>query len=1820
MIPISDELNESLSADSQLVRPNVKAWMSDLRSLDNLKVHSSNHTYEKQILDRNPQLYVKFDKTDYGSSKKVRECLINNLGTSAAIQVQLNNHGFSNGDEIAFSTDLARGLPTNVKSGELHYHNRYYVEVAFPSYFYIHTSRASAIAKTVGGRVLGGALTSSFYSTISSLIFGANTTFTTTTDHGYSDGDAIVFQTFGTMPTGVSQKDNDVFPVYYIQNSTSNTFNLNTSRFNAIAGLSTGLVEATDAGSGTFLVYPIHTGSTNFEGGHRMKDYGSQAFDIAIGTSDASTPIYDETATSYHDTFENHIEILEPNRLIDTFDKFSYSGFRYSTVTAGSPATFTTQFPVSAGTPIMLSDIQFLTGINDSTVYYAQDPSGTTIKLNTSYYNAINNSATGRISTSGSSETVGVYTLDTPSPGFFTKNGSFDATDSDMSYYSWTANDPKWTCFGNKLRYLDGVVNDNEYYVSTPINALDHFVDFKVDSGKGRNIYTRFIDEDNCVVLSYASPSFAYPIQINAYIDGNVTPVASIDGGVLASFDTTHYYRFEARYNLYFLYDMGTSEPTNTTSGTLKGVGYFDHPKLRTEEAKRCGIGFGNQVSLNPSANLFSLNCEYDYFAAYGYNSLSNLYYFNYDNATSAEKKYLYSSTALSSAKSSQFEALNNAEDFTYSFYFYKQSVPNDRSTIFWLGNSARETALRISYQENVEEDDDLVVTMCSPTTTYVLNTFPNGLGNNNIYHAAVIKNGTRLSIYINGVEVAFRNDIPANFALKDVVTGKTPYMMFGGDYAGTTLGDLAGYHLLANTYLSEFAMFDYALTQSDLNAMYHSINNSAVLASETVDDYCNAECIIDGKLEETFTYAFTNMLSNRGSEIMANNSCYSVSPLDYLSNKTNIEENYGWMSRVQSDDLGLFGLKPDFIELAFDVAKCNKIFISTGYLSGRVSTFNYIITKSDLTTISGGKAFSAESYVYISSSDLGLSEGEYLDIVSVKIIPTATTNPYDYARLFSVNPIWEVDLSEYVISFTVDKIRDNYDASLPIGATAANSGNLILDNTDKLFNIFGNTLYGKYTTPDVPFFFSFDHELAKYGTSEEILLATEMYADTWTFSNSSMTAEVTLRDYSKYLQEKTVDSYVNQGITAGRAISDLMLSSGFPRRKINFIDKYDEVIFLDKPKAYVPFNDTYEQIIDSLENSVIHIFDHCQYLDFRAVPDNLTLGKSLLYSDSLSVQDESERKIIANIESTFEPYYRQGSMTESFFNLGSENIIGNSTNSWTTEIFHFVDLDNFNQLDTEIMLMKNVNTGFTERYNYKLSYEVSGSEITYSWGFLNTSNVEQKITASPVDASIPHQIVVRKTGGSPNVFDLIIDGVVSATLSTSVAINTANCIYFYISPYRAESSTKTFVSNFSFYDYALPDQNIYNHFVSSSVALISTYRYLYAADETYWDAMLSIATADIGMFYIDEYGIFRYEFRNFIHEDIFDKHQNSQYTFSDDVNIIEGNYVTEVQTNKISVAVKKVSVESTSTSGLWSASDGESLITGTLSSSISPESTGVTLTSATDPYWFNSGYIKIDDEIIRYNDISGNVLGKLERGYFGTAVSWHAAGSLVREVKYFNIVYSSKPAAAVKYPLLTNNFVDVDRFSATSGSAEIIVSVSEGAPKNATYLLSGTNALTSIKDGFSLAGVAVSNSENEELVTDMASEITSNLRRYGVKELKIDNPFIQNKDYAKLIADYVLGYYKEPVRILDIQTLAVPNLQLGDLITISKFEDLGIVNKKYWIVSISMSYDGGITQNLSLRAYGDTIQRPGFTFGSTAVEYTPPGGGGGDREYFPQS
>ena len=1767
MIPVSQNFQNSLNNDVQIVRPKVTAWMSDLRSLNNVKVNTTTHSYEKQILDRNPQMYVKFDKSNFDSTSGIFGPTITTsvTFTNSTDRVNLTSHGLLAGTAVSFST--AGTLPAGITAGTV-----YYVQEVLTNSFCLNIYKSYALINNAFGKVnftTDGSENSITYYIIN---FTNSTERINIVSHSLPTGTAVSFSTTGTLPAGITAGQ-----IYYVQEVLTNSFCLNYYREAALDNSSYFKVYFSTDGSGPSTMTYYNT---------RLQDHGEQKLSFGYGSSTTGVPV---SKNGYYSILSDAItskykQIFEPKRLIDIFNRY-----------------------------------------------------------------------------------------DANSLGFFT---SSDTSDLSMQYYSWQTSDQNWIISSNQAKYIsNNYTNNNIHYMKCNIKSLDHFVDFKTNATPGTRAYVRFVDDTHYVSLNTTTSTntgiwvnngdVSTMISVNPTVSiSNGTPCVitlnnhGLPAGTLVKFytsgtlptgitagtfyyvqnpttnnfnlntiranaisnsstgrintssagsgthqmsfglQTDHYYRLQAKYNLYYFYDMGTSEPTNSSSGTLLYSGYHDYNEIfKTDDARNVALGFSGAQTYGGTSYY-----QFDYFASYGFDYLAGAHYFNND-------KYTYASTTLDSTTSSQFNAINNSSNFTYSFMFQSSST-DTKETIFWLGDSLQKTAIRacVNYSS---PNRFISVKVCNLSGTITTLTSSTNLSNSTMYHIAIIKNGTKLSLYINNTEDCFTT-LASDFVLRDVTTGLIPYFVFGADYAGTTLGDSSDYRLL-NGYISEFAMFDYALTNSDLNSLYYCIENQATLPVDTIDKYFNAECIVDGILEETLQFAVTNMLDSHGSIIKSNNDIYCMSADTILTTDKNFEDNYGWMSRVKSDSDKVFGSNPDFVEITFDIAKCNKIFVSTGYLNGRTATFNYVITKSDLSIISGGKSFGDNSYVYISPSDLGLTDGEYLDIISIKIIPTATVNALDYARLYSINPIWEVDLSDYVVSYKVSKVRENFDASLPIGATSANNGSLVLDNSSLDFNVFGDTLYGAYTTPDVPLFISLDYELPEYGITEEIVLTQEMYADTWSFDNSSMTVNVTFRDYSKYLQEKTLKGYVGQEITAGRGIMNMLLLSGFPRRKIIINDKYESSILSDDPYVYLKINES----IESITASFGKFEDQCNYvymgdMYFNYIDGPGVCNNSLIYSEIIDVQDDTNRPNYQNILSTFEPNYKEGSYKIGLpgeARIYLKQIVASSdlfqpidttTKSWGTELFHFVDPNLSTSSGSKITIFR-PNNDLAGSVNYLLQYEYTPTQIKYYWSFYDNTNTIHTISSDWLDRTYPHLIHVRKIGGILNVYNLFIDGVKVATMSPNVTIAPITSSFGVINTFVLVDN-QGYVSNISFYNYALTDDRIIAHYISSSLVTLPTFKYIYASDQTYWDAMLNIATADLGMFYIDEYGIFNYEYRNTLHESKFDRYQNSQYNFSDSTDILNGKFVTEIQSNKVTVTINKAAVKSNTREALWTAPNNTSLVVSLLTNDLTPYSTFIQLDSTSDPIWLSSGYVKIDDEIIKYGVVNGNTLNKIERGQFGTSVDWHKSGSKAREGRYFNMIYSSNPAVDVAYPLLikggeANPDVDIDFFYSNSYYTDMFVSAKNTVASGNYYYLNGTQ--DGIDRAFEISGIPVSNSSSKELISNISTSINSNIRKYGIKELKIDNSYIQNKNYAQLVADFVIGYYTEPVKILNIEVLGVPHLQLGDLITIDNFADLGIFNKKYWIIQNDIDYDGAIKQSLSLRSYTDTIDPPPFVFGA---------------------
>ena len=79
----------------------------------------------------------------------------------------------------------------------------------------------------------------------------------TLTSHGFVAGDAIYFTTTGALPTGLTANT-----IYYVQNSETNTFNLNTTKSNAIANSSTGRIDTSGTQSGTHTITTSQTASS----------------------------------------------------------------------------------------------------------------------------------------------------------------------------------------------------------------------------------------------------------------------------------------------------------------------------------------------------------------------------------------------------------------------------------------------------------------------------------------------------------------------------------------------------------------------------------------------------------------------------------------------------------------------------------------------------------------------------------------------------------------------------------------------------------------------------------------------------------------------------------------------------------------------------------------------------------------------------------------------------------------------------------------------------------------------------------------------------------------------------------------------------------------------------------------------------------------------------------------------------------------------------------------------------------------------------------------------------------------------------------------------------------------------------------------------------------------------------------------------------------------------------------------------------------------------------------------------------------------------
>jgi hypothetical protein len=418
-----------------------------------------------------------------------------------------------------------------------------------------------------------------------------------------------------------------------------------------------------------------------------------------------------------------------------------------------------------------------------------------------------------------------------------------------------------------------------------------------------------------------------------------------------------------------------------------------------------------------------------------------------------------------------------------------------------------------------------------------------------------------------------------------------------------------------------------------------------------------------------------------------------------------------------------------------------------------------------------------------------------------------------------------------------------------------------------------------------------------------------------------------------------------------------------------------------------------------------------------------------------------------------------------------------------------------------------------------------------------------------------------------------------------------------YIGNHNDANHIQGCVSEFAIYPKALTAQNFLDIYNSSRAEPQRVYPNLWSIDESVWDAMLNIATPDLGMFFMDEYGDFIYEGGNRLIDGVYPQHTVSQITLNQDDFIISGDEDTSLLINSVSCKVYKTTSKN-DTVEAWRAADGESLAITRLEDDITAHATTIpyriveTGDGTYKPIFPATGYFKLrngsDTEIIKYSRVDKENFYDCERGQFGTTAKTFASESDVLETRVYEITYNDAPLTFVKYPFITAviyGYATIDVWKTSSFKAQLVVSANGTSTVPIYILLEGEDPLTNLVNFMAIAGIVPgANTQDSGSEESLTSELKNQIRRFRRKSMEIDNRFIQDKVHAQEIIDFLIAHFKDGASIIRLETLGLPHLQLSDRITVGTFDQMNISNKDYWITGIEISYDGGVSNSLTLR------------------------------------
>jgi len=579
---------------------------------------------------------------------------------------------------------------------------------------------------------------------------------------------------------------------------------------------------------------------------------------------------------------------------------------------------------------------------------------------------------------------------------------------------------------------------------------------------------------------------------------------------------------------------------------------------------------------------------------------------------------------------------------------------------------------------------------------------------------------------------------------------------------------------------------------------------------------------------------------------------------------------------------------------------------------------------------------------------------------------------------------------------------------------------------------------------------------------------------------------------------------------------------------------------------------------------------------------DAIYLGNVAISQESGVVSDSESKSVLLSANSYLRTPYH---ISYDVFNTSSSSYTG----EFSIQIFAKFNNGSFSNNGEYISNWSNASPSS--------GFEFFNSNSSNGFKFVSSSGIQTVSSNTGLSSSIYNHIAVTYKN---NVLKYYINGSLSNTVTTSgnlISFSNKNLTFggrgasFTSGSEVPPSVLRSFyIDEFAIFNKQISSEGIKNNYIETQMKEVRVMPFIYGNDSSIQEVIDNISLADLGRFYIDENNVAQYEHFNRFFETSIAQHANVQYQLSDSSNIIDASYNVQLQTNKVVVKVNGVANNLIQKQSLWRAEDPTTLGVTQLSNTFSNNDISINVLSTDNPYFSKSGYLKINNEIVKYSNTTSNSFLNLERGLFDTSVASHNANTLVREVKNYDLLYDKAPAFKIENPLITNMStvyppkIELIKYNPTPFGAKLILAASNSTVNGDIVYIEGENPLTGEKHFAGIAGIPVVVTDKTGDVKEQKATLDDNIRRYGLKEIVIENEFITDLTHAQNLANFIINKMSDPVPVINLNILPIPKLQLGDRIRISSMDSFDIINGDYWIISTDFSYSATVTQSLVIR------------------------------------